>query len=325
MPPCSCARKSGLLMPDLTPLPRNLLRQNLSLQPGYVPSRLEAIALSDDSYFQKVRKYAVLQIREDLLKDFIYSAIIGPGISGLIALLNGEVTVTTLVWAIVGLCVTFFVLFIKHVIQAPAQIDNILRTQLAQRQAELLAERAQNAVPQLTGEIICLEDDARLDKIDRDYDCFITLCVKVRNSGTPTAVDTFSLNLWWDGVDHPGTSEPIDGYYQETWGRDPGDERSRHATRAKPLTEFPIGEEITTTSKTGWRRFSFGSLPPEMIEGGHRAVESGHLAKPVTVELVAHDSQGNPHTIYNETMYDGVRRLIGQPRKPAHNLQRNDV
>jgi hypothetical protein len=298
-------------MPDLIPSPRTLLEQRVSLRPGFMSSRLEAIALSDDSYSQKVRKYAVLQTREDLLKNFIYSAIIGPGISGFIALLNGAVTVNTLYLAIVGLCVTFFVLALKHVIQAPAQIDNILRTQLAQRQAELLAERAQNAVPQLTGEIICLEDNARLDKIDRDYDCFVTLCVKIRSRGTPTAVDTFSLNLWWDGVDHPGTTEPIDGYYQETWGRDPGDERSRHATRAKPLTEFPIGEEITTTSKTGWRRFSFGSLPPEMIEGGHQAVESGHLAKPVIVELVAHDSQGNLHTIYNETMYDGVSRLIG--------------
>src|SRR5215217_7039214 len=36
--------------------------------------------------------------------------------------------------------------------------------------------------PNLHGEIICLEDDARLDRVDRDYDCFITLFVKVRNS-----------------------------------------------------------------------------------------------------------------------------------------------
>ncbi len=44
--------------------------------------------------------------------------------------------------------------------------------------------------PNLTGEIICLEIDPRLDAKDNDYDCFITLCVKVRNNGTPTAVDT---------------------------------------------------------------------------------------------------------------------------------------
>ena len=47
-----------------------------------------------------------------------------------------------------------------------------------------------------------------------------------------------------------------------------------------------------------------------MIEDGHRAVESGTLAKPVTLELIATDSQGTPHTIYNQTMYEGVRRLI---------------
>jgi hypothetical protein len=280
-------------MPDLLPSPRNLLEQSLSLQPGYIPSRQEAIALSDDTYSQKVRKYAVLQIREDLLKDFIYSAIIGPGISGFIALLNGEVTATTLAWAIVGLCVTFFVLAIKHIIQAPAQIDSVLRAQLAARQGELFAERERNAGPRLTGEIICLEDDARPDTKDDDYDCFITLCIKVRNSGRPTAVDTFSLNLWWGEEDHPGTSEPIHGYYVETWGREP--------TR---LTEFPTGEEIATTSKTGWRRFSFGSLPQEMVQ-------RGHLAKDVVIELAALDSQGTPHTIYKDKMYDGVKRQIG--------------
>ena len=157
--------------------------------------------------------------------------------------------------------------------------------------------------PKLSGQIVCLEDDARLDQTDQDYDCFITLCVKVRNSGTPTAVDSFSLNLWWGREDHPGTDEPVDGYYVQTFGREPGNERSRHAIRETPLSEFPVGEEITTTSKTGWRRFSFGSLPPAMIE-------SGRLSKEVIIDLIALDSQGQQHTIYKATMYNGVERLI---------------
>ena len=48
-----------------------------------------------------------------------------------------------------------------------------------------------------------------------------------------------------------------------------------------------------------------------MVEGGLRGVESGHLAKAVEIELTALDSQGNSHTIYKETMYEGVTRLIG--------------
>jgi len=290
-------------MPDLIPSPQNLLEQRMSLQPGFMPSRLEAIALSGDSYSQKVRKYAVLQTREDLLKNFIYSAIIGPGISGLIALLNGAVTVNTLYLAIVGLCVTFFVLALKHVIQAPAQIDNILRTQLAQRQSELLAERAQNAVPRLTGEIICSEDEAYLDTRDNDYDCLFTLCVEVTNSGTPTTVTTFALNLWWGEQDHPGTDEPVNGWHVETWGREPGGKR---AIRTDPLNAFPVGTEVTNTnSKTGWRRFSFGALPREMVN-------SGHLAKGVVIELLAFDSQRKPHTIYKGPLYKGpVERMPG--------------
>jgi hypothetical protein len=271
-----------------------------------MPSRLEAIALSDDSYSQKVRKYAVLQTREDLLKNFIYSAIIGPSISGFIALLNGAVTVNTLYLAIVGVCVTFFVLALKHIIQAPAQIDNILRTQLAQRQAELLAERAQNAVPQLTGEIICLEDYARLDTKDNDYDCFVTLCVEVRSGEMPNSVNAFALSLWWGDQHHPGTDEPLDGYYVETWGREPGNERSRHAIRTEPLEAFPFRQEITKTySPSGWARFSFGSLPHEMVN-------SGHLAKGVVIELLALDSQRKPHTIYKGPLYKGpVERMPG--------------
>jgi hypothetical protein len=158
--------------------------------------------------------------------------------------------------------------------------------------------------PNLAGEIICLDTDPRPDRKGNDYDCFITLQIKVRNRGTPTAVDTFSLDLWWEGVDHPGTTEPLDGYVVETLGREPGDLQSIHATRTSPLWEFPVGQEITTTSKSGWRRFSFGSLPPEMIEGDD-------LAKDVVIELKALDSQETRHTIHKGKMYDGVQRLIG--------------
>jgi hypothetical protein len=54
-------------MPDLTPAPKDLLEQSVFLQPGRdVPSRLEAIALSDDTYFQRIRQYAVLRFGEHL-------------------------------------------------------------------------------------------------------------------------------------------------------------------------------------------------------------------------------------------------------------------
>jgi hypothetical protein len=159
----------------------------------------------------------------------------------------------------------------------------------------LAAYSSRRERPKLTGKIICLDTDARLDTIDNDYDCFITLSVEVTNSGTPTAVNTFSLDLWWERVNHPGTSELLDGYVVETFGREPGDERSKHAIKTTALTAFPYGEEITTTNyKRGWVRFSFGSLPPEMVE-------SGRLVKNVIVELTAFDSKRDPHVIYKGT------------------------
>lgn len=160
--------------------------------------------------------------------------------------------------------------------------------------------------PRLNGNIICLEVDPRLHTKDNDYDCFITLCVKVRNKGTPTAVDTFSLDLWWEGVDHPGLDEPLDGYVVETVGREPGDwGEPKRKTRTTPLYGFPMSQEITTTSETGWLRFSFGSLPPEMVD-------RGMLARAVILELTVKDSQETSHTIYKGTLYDGVvSRLAG--------------
>lgn len=160
--------------------------------------------------------------------------------------------------------------------------------------------------PKLYGEIICIEDDVRLDQIDNDHDCFITLCVEVRNSATPTSITTFSLDLWLGEQDHPGTHEPVDGYYVQTYGREPGEERSKHAVRMDPLKAFPCGEEITNTNyKNGWLRFSFGSLPLEMVRGDH-------LAKEVLIHLVALDNQRKPHTIYKGTLFKGpTERMAG--------------
>jgi hypothetical protein len=171
----------------------------------------------------------------------------------------------------------------------------------------LTAHSKRRERPKLYGEIICIEDDVRLDRVDGDYDCFITLCVEVRNSATPTSIPTFSLDLWLGEQDHPGTHEPLDGYYVQTWGREPGDERSKHKIRTNPLKDFPCGEEITDTNyKNGWLRFSFGSLPPEMVRGGD------HLAKEVIVHLVALDNQRKPHTIYKGTLFKGpVERMAG--------------
>jgi hypothetical protein len=154
--------------------------------------------------------------------------------------------------------------------------------------------------PKLIGHIICLESDPHLDRKDCDYDCFVTLSVEVTNAGTPTAVSTFSLDMLWDKESHPGTSEPLDGYYVQTWGREPGDEQSKHAITTTALTAFPYGEEVTKTNyKRGWVRFSFGSLPPDMVE-------SGHLVKGVIIELTAFDSKRDPHVIYK-----GTDRLSG--------------
>jgi hypothetical protein len=57
------------------------------------------------------------------------------------------VTASTFLWAVVVVLATFVAFFIKHVVEAPAEIDNLLRIHLARRQNELLAERERNAKP----------------------------------------------------------------------------------------------------------------------------------------------------------------------------------
>jgi hypothetical protein len=153
--------------------------------------------------------------------------------------------------------------------------------------------------PKLTGKIICLDADCRFDMRDNDYDCFLTLWVELVNGATTTAVSTFSLEMGWENERHPGTSEPLHGYYVQTLGRDPGDEQSKHAIRTEALIEFPYGEEITSTNyKRGWARFSFGSLPTSMVNNG------GHLVKEVDIKLTALDSKRDPHLIYEGTTTD---------------------
>lgn len=60
-----------------------------------------------------------------------------------------------------------------------------------------------------------------------------------------------------------------------------------------------------STLQRVWLRFSFGSLPPEMID-------RDRLAKKVIIDLVAFDNQRRPHTIHKGTYYKGtVERIAG--------------
>lgn len=194
-------------MPNLIPSPKSLLEQSTALETD-APTRLEVIALSDEGYVHRVRRCAVLRFGEHIIKDLIYSAIIGPGISGLIALFNGDITVNTFWGALIGTLVMFIVFFIKHVVEAPAEIDNILRTHLAARQGELLTEKARNAKPELKGEIACLEVGLHRNEKDEDYDCFLTFSLTVSNSAAATMVSRFDLDLLFGGESYVSIDEP---------------------------------------------------------------------------------------------------------------------
>jgi TM2 domain-containing membrane protein YozV len=289
-------------MPDLTPAPKNLLEQSVALQTGAdTLSRLEAIALSDNSYFQRVRRYAALRFREHLIRDLIYSAIIGPGIAGLAALINGDVTTNTFVIGVVGVFAIFLAFFIKYVIEAPSEIDNILRTHLTRRQNDLLTEKARNAKPELIGVIECLEVDLHPNVRDEDYDCFLTFSLTMRNnSAAATMVSRFDLELLWGDESYVSIDEPLDGLNVETRSRQRDELGTVFEPRLVPLTAFPYDKEITNSNYVrGWLRFSVGSMPPA-------TVKSNSLLEEIKLKLVAFDSRREPHLIY-----EGTTRMAG--------------
>jgi hypothetical protein len=105
-----------------------------------VSARINAIALSNESYWQRVRQIVVWQTGEYFKNDFLYSTVAAI-FMGLLALIwHGGVDTTALYFGIVGFLVVFAARFGQHVVITPKLIDNVTRNALnegEQRYTEL--------------------------------------------------------------------------------------------------------------------------------------------------------------------------------------------
>lgn len=123
-------------MSDQSPLPAKV--------PIEVPAQdiskltsLEAIALSEASYLRRLRAHIAIQQKQYLKNDLIYS-IVAALIVGGVALIAGEVTADSVFWGVLTFLVVFVVMAIKHAVNAPREIDGVVRARLIQ--AEHLLE-----------------------------------------------------------------------------------------------------------------------------------------------------------------------------------------
>lgn len=93
---------------------------------------------------------------------------------------------------------------------------------------------------------------------------------------------------------------PLDGYHVQTRYRQPGKSGTTFEPRWEPLFAFPCDQEITNSNYArGWLRFSVGSMPSA-------TVKDDHLHQEVLMRLIAFDSRGDPHLIY-----EGSTQLAG--------------
>jgi hypothetical protein len=154
--------------------------------------------------------------------------------------------------------------------------------------------------PKLKGEIICADINPNLTAkfSDTVYDCFLIVTLKVHGeNAVPTMVSRWELDLLWEGIEHPGTRENLEGYCYKRDYAHPAEGKTNFETQWIPLKEFPNDEEITNTNyKVGSVRFSVRSFP---LSG----VENGRLRKSVTLRLQALDNTGYPHLIYEDTTW----------------------
>lgn len=104
------------------------------------PAPISAIALSNQSYWQRARQIVVWQTGEYLKNDFWYSSVAALVMGFIAFLLERHIDVTAVYFAILGFCVMFAARFGQHVVVTPKLIDSATRNALntsEQRNAEL--------------------------------------------------------------------------------------------------------------------------------------------------------------------------------------------
>lgn len=89
-----------------------------------------AIALSDQSYWQRFRRIVVWETGEYVKKDFAYSAVAAIFIGALTLLWEGGISLTAAYWSAIGFIAVFVARLGQHVINTPKLIDSATRNAL---------------------------------------------------------------------------------------------------------------------------------------------------------------------------------------------------
>jgi Ca2+/Na+ antiporter len=126
-----------------------------SLDKSDISQAITSIALSTDSYWQRVRKSIRLQMSEYVKRDFLYS-VVGAAFLGLLSVIDGKVTLTTLYLSIVGFCAAFVLRFLKHSVETFEALDRSVKRELS---------KTKNQLTKLTEDRLQVDIDLRNTKV----------------------------------------------------------------------------------------------------------------------------------------------------------------
>ncbi|HXQ39382.1 MAG TPA: hypothetical protein VN843_35610 [Anaerolineales bacterium] len=131
--------------------------QSLAVKKPILPE-IATIALSSESYWQRVRKSIRVQTGEYIKKDLIYS-LIAAAVLGVPTLLAGKATLTAFILGVIGFLVTFVVRGLKHSIETLELFDRAIKGELGE---------CENRFNELTKDKLQLEIDLRDSKVCLD-------------------------------------------------------------------------------------------------------------------------------------------------------------
>jgi hypothetical protein len=112
---------------------------------------ISTVALSSDSYWGRVWQCIVWQTGEYVKNDFAYSFVAAVFV-GLLTLVDGSATISTLYWSVIGFLAVFGTRLGQHAVSAPPMIDSAIRQELAASQSQLAELTRDKLVFEIDGE-----------------------------------------------------------------------------------------------------------------------------------------------------------------------------
>jgi hypothetical protein len=177
---------------------------------------------------------------------------------------------------------------------------------------ELLAEKAKNASPEITGEIEKVHAESFVD-------CFLTIKVRIANNRAATTISGFSLAVKFEGGIHEGQSATVNEYFIERREYHPIPFETQSETLYDPLKDLAKDNDVLLVQRahrTGWLRFVFifEALDSRFVtyDGKEQFLKEG-----VELVLTVKDAFGNPHLINyvsrGEPQHVVIRRIQEPP------------